>query len=215
MGFGEQLKTYTKFMHVTQRFVAGLIDESEQTLVNWGRGTNMSGDQLGKLADATGATTDWWLGRRVLTMWGPDLLELQDALQEAAPHLEALDLVERSVKVIRFMQDRNKLCREEWFMAGVLGLSHPEFRRLMTELPDDMSSTALKRLSQFTLLHPDWLMDGDVESLTRRPKLGEYLQFVRMCAEDGIKGPELVSNYDWFLRKIVQQRFITNKGADE
>lgn len=214
MGFGERLKSYTKLMGVTQRFVADLIGDSEQTLTNWGRGVNPPAVKLLKLADATGATIDWWLGRTVMTMWGFDIQHMQLAVREMAPHIEATDLVDRCVKVIELCVKNSETCAKDWFMPGVCGLSAADFNRLLMD-KDDLSPITLGRLAEFTCLHEDWLMDGDLDALNRQVDLGAYHHIARRWAEDDIKPEELEANYEPFRRRIIQQRNMLKMPAEK
>lgn len=207
MSFGARLREYRKDMRLSTRALASILKKSVGSINNWEQDKNapQTLPELTAIADTLGVTMDWLVGRLVLTKWGTDIQILQVSLAAHASSITATDVLHRMVQVVEFCQKQSAVCRQEWFMAGVCGLSMPDFRRFLAKDIDPDHETFL-RLAEFTLLPEAWLAEGDVTRLGRSGNLGAYTPFVQRMVADGIAPVEADLNYEWLRGRIAQQR---------
>jgi transcriptional regulator with XRE-family HTH domain len=61
-GFTKRFGDWRTAQGMTRRELARAIDVTEQTLINWEKGTVPSADALARLVRYSGISADWWLG---------------------------------------------------------------------------------------------------------------------------------------------------------
>jgi transcriptional regulator with XRE-family HTH domain len=61
-GFSKRLREWREATGEPRRAIAQAIAVTEQTLINWERGTEPGAAAVARLARYSGRTADWWLG---------------------------------------------------------------------------------------------------------------------------------------------------------
>lgn len=198
---GERLVAYAEQMGLSQKSMSQILSQGRGTVSPKSVSAYFAGTRtptyygLIAMADRLGVSLDWLTGRADYPMWSPDVLELRLKLRARAPEVTAVNPLERMIRMVRLCGELNPRCRQEWFMAGILGYTQKDYPRFLAGevISIDIS---LPRFADFAGLPELWLFLGEAQYLKESEDYRDFLQLLIDMVQLGIPKESLRRNMD-------------------
>ena len=189
--FSKHFSEHVGYLGLKNTDVAKIIKKSAQAIGRYRRGEiSPTLDDLPDIAKALGVTTDYLLGVTTTRKWGPEVENLRFHLRSNLDRVKYSSVLRHVVAVIRILQEYSELCKQEWFMAGILGIPVKEYKLLMDD-QGQLEEENLERFAEFAGISTLWLKRLESQHLPGLPDIAEYYPAVAKLHVWGITGEEL------------------------
>ena len=189
-------------MDLKKKDAAALIGKKPQTVGAYCKGiASPTLDDLPQVAKVLGVTSDWLLGGHPSRKWGAAVSDVRLYLRGQLHRVRYSTVANHVAIIIGIMQERSELCRQPWFLAGVLGISIADYQQVLLG-EGDLNDEHVERFAEFTGLPKIWLTLLKDQDLPQAPDIEEYYPFVAQLHAWGISGEE-AARHAPTLREVI------------
>lgn len=210
--FSERVKDYRIGMGLTQQQMSDILGVERSTYTHYEGGVSPKTlAQCRAFASNLGVTMDWLTGYADGPKWGPSIRSFRIQIQDAGAELRsAPSVIERCRIILRLMDKYGPPVTQEWFQAGILGVTPETVREFKQRLTHALGPQAAARLSDLTGLSEMWILLGDSDDTRFEVDISveDYIPFIVQLIERRITGDEASAAIDQLERYVNAKRAL-------